>query len=70
MDVTRIPVYIYNNKGLLADNVLLLFITTASALAGTFAGGKFLKKISLKTFKTYVAATIIIIGILLALGII
>jgi uncharacterized membrane protein YfcA len=65
VDVTRIPVYIFNNKDVLADNIILLLITTASAFAGTFAGKGFLKKISLKTFKIYVAATVIIIGILL-----
>ncbi|MBI5212616.1 MAG: sulfite exporter TauE/SafE family protein [Nitrospirae bacterium] len=70
VDVTRIPIYIFSNKDVLADNVILLLITTVSAFAGTFAGKKFLKKISLKTFKIYVAATIIIIGMLLALRII
>ncbi|MDA8338746.1 MAG: sulfite exporter TauE/SafE family protein [Nitrospiraceae bacterium] len=70
VDITRIPVYIYSNKDVLADNLILLLITTASAFAGTFAGKKFLKNISLKTFKIYVAATIIVIGILLTLRII
>jgi uncharacterized membrane protein YfcA len=70
VDITRIPLYIFNNKDVLADNLFLLFIVTASAFAGTFAGKKFLNKISLKTFKIYVAATIIIIGTLLALRII
>ena len=70
VDVTRIPVYIVNNKDVLADNVILLLITTAAAFAGTFAGKGFLKKISLKTFKLYVAATIVIIGALLTFRII
>ncbi|MDO8685057.1 MAG: sulfite exporter TauE/SafE family protein [Clostridiales bacterium] len=70
VDVTRIPVYIFSNKDVLTDNAVLLLITTVSAFAGTFAGKSFLKKISLKTFKIYVAATIIIIGMLLALKII
>jgi hypothetical protein len=70
VDVTRIPVYIFSNKDVLADNAVLLLITTASAFAGTFAGKSFLKKISLKTFKLYVAATIVIIGALLAFRII
>jgi uncharacterized protein len=69
-DFTRIPVYIFSNRDVLSENGLLLLITTISAFAGTFAGKRFLKKISLKTFKTYVAAMIIIIGILLALRII
>ncbi len=70
VDITRIPVYIFNNKDVLASNLLLLLITTASAFAGTFAGNRFLKKISLKTFKIYVVTTIIIIGALLTLRII
>ncbi len=70
VDITRIPVYIFSNKAVLADNVFLLFIVTASAFMGTFAGKIFLKKISLKTFKLYVAVTIIIIGTLLAFKII
>ncbi|MEW6739783.1 MAG: TSUP family transporter [Nitrospirota bacterium] len=70
VDVTRIPVYIFSNRDVLTDNGLLLLITTASAFAGTFAGKRFLKKISLKTFKIYVAAMIIIIGVLLTIRII
>lgn len=69
VDITRIPVYIYSNKDVLADNLILLLITTASAFAGTFAGKRFLKKISLKAFKIYVASMIIIIGVLLSLRI-
>ena len=70
MDVTRIPVYIFSNRDVLTDNGLLLLIMTASAFAGTFAGNKFLKKTSLKTFKTYIAVMIIIIGALLTFKII
>ena len=70
VDITRIPVYIYSNKGLLVDNVSLLLITTASAFAGTFAGKRLLKKVSLEAFKLYVSAMVITIGVLLTLGII
>lgn len=70
VDVTRIPVYIYSNRDILADNAMLLLVTTISAFVGTFAGKKFLKKISLKTFKIYVAVAIVIIGALLTLRII
>ncbi|MDP2277673.1 MAG: sulfite exporter TauE/SafE family protein [Nitrospirota bacterium] len=66
VDVTRIPVYIFNQRNVISDNLLLLSVTTASAFAGTFAGKKFLKNISLKAFKTYVAAMVAIIGILLS----
>ncbi|OGW58043.1 MAG: hypothetical protein A2Z09_03965, partial [Nitrospirae bacterium RBG_16_43_8] len=70
VDITRIPVYIFSNKDVLTDNAILLLVTTVSALAGTFAGKSFLKKISLKTFKLFVAAAIVIIGALLAFRII
>ncbi|MEW6410798.1 MAG: sulfite exporter TauE/SafE family protein [Nitrospirota bacterium] len=70
VDITRIPVYIYNNRDALTGNLILLLTTTASAFIGTFAGKRFLKKISLKTFKIYVAAMIVIIGILLTLRVI
>lgn len=70
VDVTRIPIYIFNQRDVLSDNLLLLSVTAVSAFAGTFAGRKFLKNISLKTFKFYVAATIVIIGTLLAFRII
>ena len=49
---------------------ILLLITTVSAFAGTFAGKRFLKKISVKTFKVYVAVAIVIIGALLTFRII
>jgi len=70
VDVTRIPVYIFSNRDILSGNLFILLITTASAFAGTFAGKRFLKKVSLKTFKVYVAAAIVIIGALLAFRII
>lgn len=70
VDLTRIPIYIFNNKDALITNKLLLFITVVSAFAGTFIGKSLLKKISLEAFKLYVSAMVIIIGVLLALGLI
>jgi len=70
VDVTRIPVYIFNNREALATSELLLLITTASAFVGTFAGKRFLNKVSLKAFKLYVATMVIIIGVLLTIKII
>jgi hypothetical protein len=70
VDVTRIPVYVYSNKDALADNMILLIITNESAFTGKFSCKIFLKKISLKTFKIYVAAAIVIIGALLTFRII
>lgn len=70
VDITRIPVYIYSNRDVLASNLPLLLITTASAFAGTFAGKIFMKKIPLQTFRRYIAVSIIIIGLLLTTKII
>jgi uncharacterized membrane protein YfcA len=70
VDITRIPIYIFNNRDALATNELLLFITVVSAFVGTFAGKKFLKKITLDAFKLYVSAMVIIIGVLLTTGMI
>ncbi len=71
VDITRIPIYILNNRdALVATNEPLLFITIASAFAGTFAGKKLLNKVSLEAFKLYVSAMVITIGVLLGLGII
>jgi uncharacterized membrane protein YfcA len=70
VDLTRIPVYIFHQRDILSENLILLAVTTFSAFAGTFVGKRFLKKISLKTLKYYVASTIIIIGMLLTLKII
>lgn len=70
VDITRIPVYVLSDRGALVNNQYVLVITIAAAFAGTFAGKRLLRKISLKTFKIYVSATIIIIGLLLTLRII
>jgi uncharacterized membrane protein YfcA len=70
VDITRIPIYIFNNRDALATNEPLLFITIASAFTGTFAGKRLLKKVSHEAFKLYVSAMVIIIGVLLTLGII
>ncbi len=70
VDFTRIPFYLFNNRHLLADTYLLTGITTAAALAGTFTGKTVLKKVALRHFKTYVAAAIILIGVLLTIRVI
>ena len=70
VDITRIPIYMINNRDVLSDNLLLLVIVTAAAFAGTLGGKKFLKKVSSKTFKSYVAVSVILIGLLLVVQII
>ena len=70
VDITRIPLYIFKGRGILAGNATLLFITIAAAFAGTFAGKKLFEKVSLNVFRLYIAIGVIIIGVLLTLMII
>jgi uncharacterized protein len=71
VDITRIPVYAINGKEqLIANYLLIIIVTTLSALVGTFTGERLMKKLSLKNFKFYVAGSIILIGLLLAVKII
>lgn len=70
VDITRIPIYVISNRDVLSGNTALLAVVTASAFAGTMTGKKMLKKVSSKTFKQYVSVSIILIGFLLAAGII
>lgn len=70
VDVTRIPIYVTNNRGMLIANAGLIFFTVTAAFAGTIAGKKLLSSVSLKAFKLYVASAVVIIGVLLALKII
>jgi uncharacterized membrane protein YfcA len=65
VDVTRIPLYLVNNRATISDNALLILLTTAAAFVGTVAGSRLLAGFSPKGFKLYVAVGIVIIGILL-----
>lgn len=70
VDITRIPVYLLTNKEALVSNWLLILITVIAAFAGTLAGSRLLKKISLKAFKLYVGIAVMLIGVLLAVRVI
>lgn len=70
VDITRIPIYVFYNREILANNIMLLLITTASAFAGTLIGKRIVGKFSQKAFKLYVAGAIVVIGIFLSLRII
>lgn len=70
VDIARIPVYILNNRDVLADNLFLVTMTTAAAFTGTVAGKKLLRNIPVDIFRKYVAFMVIIVGVLLSLGII
>lgn len=69
VDVTRIPVYIMNNKDVIDHSLPLLAIVVTSAFAGTLAGKNLLKKVSLETFKVYISISVILVGLLLTAGI-
>lgn len=70
VDITRIPIYVFYNREILANNIILILITTASAFAGTIIGKRVVSRFSHKAFKLYVAGAIVVIGMLLALRII
>jgi hypothetical protein len=70
VDITRIPAYAITGKERLIANYHIIIITTLSALIGTFTGKRLMKKLSLENFKLYVAGSIILIGLLLAVKII
>ncbi|MBI3354739.1 MAG: sulfite exporter TauE/SafE family protein [Nitrospirae bacterium] len=70
VDITRIPIYVFYNREILANNIMLILITTASAFTGTIIGKRVVSKFSHKAFKLYVAGAIVVIGALLALRII
>lgn len=69
VDVTRIPVYIMNNKDAIDHSLPLLATVVTSAFAGTLAGKNLLKKVSLETFKVYISISVILVGLLLTGGI-
>ena len=71
VDVTRISVYSthFSASGI-TDNIMLLIAATVSGFAGIYIGTKFLKKVTMKTVQAIVSMMLIVIGILLAAGIV
>lgn len=65
VDVTRIPLYVANNRHILSGSAELLVVVTVAAFAGTLAGKRIMKHFSLKVFRSLIAAFIIVIGMLL-----
>jgi uncharacterized membrane protein YfcA len=71
IDISRLPVYLgkFDFRMIVAAWTVLL-IATLAAFAGAYAGKKLLKKVTLKFVQYLVAAGVIAIGLLLALGVI
>jgi hypothetical protein len=65
IDLSRIPVYIYQQAEQLRGAAQPLVLITGVAFAGTLAGRELLKKISLERFRKFVSAFLIAFGLFL-----
>ena len=65
IDLSRIPVYIYQQAEQLRCAAQPLVLITGVAFAGTLAGRELLKKISLERFRKFVSAFLIAFGLFL-----
>ncbi len=63
IDLTRIPVYIYQESTLYRETPWQLFAVMLVAFGGTFLGRELLKKIPLEHFRFVIAGFLIIVGI-------
>ncbi|NDK08823.1 TSUP family transporter [Candidatus Gracilibacteria bacterium] len=70
IDITRIPIYLTNFKILDTQNLQLIVLTTISAFLGSFIGSKLLKKVTIRFIQILVSMMLVMMGILIALGII
>lgn len=62
IDLTRIPVYLYNQMPQLEAAALPLLVITLVAFAGTLFGKSLLKKISLERFRKTVSVCVVMLG--------
>jgi uncharacterized membrane protein YfcA len=71
IDITRLPVYF---RSVQASDILrawpVIVAATLAAFAGAYAGSRMLKKVSINFIQYFVASAVVVIGILLALGIV
>ncbi|MGH2569384.1 MAG: sulfite exporter TauE/SafE family protein [Bacteroidota bacterium] len=65
IDLTRIPVYLYNQMEHVEAAALPLLVVTLVAFGGTLYGKSLLRKISLERFRTIVAGFLIVMGVVL-----
>jgi uncharacterized membrane protein YfcA len=65
IDLTRIPVYLYQQASQFSEASTTLLIVTAVAFAGTLIGKQLLTKISLERFRMTVAGFLVVMGIAL-----
>ncbi|MEI6021263.1 MAG: sulfite exporter TauE/SafE family protein [Bacteroidota bacterium] len=70
IDISRLSIYAASfNQNLLEVDPILMIAATLSAFAGAFIGNRLIKKVTIQSFKYFVASTLIIFSILLASGI-
>ncbi|MBI4429674.1 MAG: sulfite exporter TauE/SafE family protein [Ignavibacteriales bacterium] len=67
IDLTRIPIYIYQQSELWKEAVLPVGATILVAFGGTLVGKQLLKRVSLERFRKIVAVFLILFGIFLLL---
>ncbi|HEY5615369.1 MAG TPA: sulfite exporter TauE/SafE family protein, partial [Bacteroidota bacterium] len=67
IDLTRIPVYLYNRADQLESAVTPLLVVIVVAFAGTLFGKRLLKNISLERFRMVVAGFLVVMGAALLL---
>lgn len=71
IDLTRLPVYF---RSVQASDILIAWpviaAATLAAFAGAYAGSRMLKKVSINFVQYFVASAVVVIGILLALGVV
>jgi uncharacterized membrane protein YfcA len=69
VDVARLAVYSERILTVKQDNIALVGAATAAAFTGTFIGNRLVKKITLLSFRYFVAAMLFIFALLLGAGI-
>ncbi|ADU63566.1 MAG: sulfite exporter TauE/SafE family protein [Pseudodesulfovibrio sp.] len=71
VDISRLSIYggVAGSR-LISDNLPLLAAATASAFAGSFAGSRLLKKVTLTTVRLLVSVLLLMLGAALSLGLI
>jgi uncharacterized protein len=65
VDAVRMPVYFLTQTNQVSQFLLILILSSAAVVAGTFAGNILLKRISEDSFKRIVSLLILLLGIIL-----
>ena len=62
VDAARIPIYLISYHEQVQAQGQILTVVTAMAFLGTFTGKELLKKVSLESFKKFVAGMVVLLG--------